>query len=969
MVVASLAGAVMAQSKDGAIAKVGRLEVKESEFLQRLDVALNNYEQRTGEPVPDAFEPMLRRHVLEGLIRAELLMLEAERRGLLVSDAEAEEALKRNPYFNEGGTFNEARFEAVRLTNPDAFKQALDETRLQVSGSRLSQQIDREFSPDLAELRRELERDLTSVDMDALVLPYSDFSGQFEEPTESEILDYYRGNPDEFMRPAHAVITAVSIQAPTLPDSLREVPARVREHEQELRDKAEAALESARAGQAIDEIVDGGEIYRNVEVRRDNFPGFWRGDARSVAAVFSGNSGNWLDTPVRGREGWLIVRVDESSQDERAPLVDVAPQIRAMLRQQRRDAADEREMRALYRQMGDSLATDAASVRYAVFRAENADVGRPSKADIERYYRAHVADYSKFDAARGEISTIPIEEVQDEIVRKVTAEARLTRARSDAEKLLGTWERGKRDGKLESRAEVVERGPVPIGNPLDDTAIGRVLGDSLAARDGREGVGTQLTPDGMIVFQIHDRKSSYLPPFEEATLALRSRLEKLRETELAAEARAIFDENPAMFALDDVIHMSRVVVPMREIMTVPLSREEVEKWHREHIDKYSAPEVVAAKHILIAPSGPGPGPDQAARIKAQGILARIKAGESFEDLAREFSDDFATRDAGGDLGSFGRGVMVPAFERVVFSMRAGDLSDLVRTPLGYHIIKCTAYDPMVAPPLPTVYSNVSADAAKEKAIALTRWRADSLFREMDSIEEAKEIARANGLGILRNQRVKGSGFGAVDMSVYFQTIDELKPGEFYPGVQELRGAGFVITWIDSISPPRAPTWQEARDRAIAEARRRRSKAALDRKIAELRRLESRGWSLDSLGTLFGGLVRMEEARVGDGLPQVGGVAVLDSLVFGTPGHPPLEEGAVTDWVPFPGGAARVRLVSRLAPPDAQLAARVERERRREVERQLFRYYEELKKRHRVEIYDRELRSLTLSPPPPRDQES
>jgi hypothetical protein len=441
----------------------------------------------------------------------------------------------------------------------------------------------------------------------------------------------------------------------------------------------------------------------------------------------------------------------------------------------------------------------------------------------------------------------------------------------------------------------------------------------------------------------------------------------MRENRLLDEARALFDAEPEFFAVDDVIHFSRLLVPMIDVLDIEMTRDEVEKMYRERIDRYSAPEVAAARHILIAPTGVGPGPDQAARIKADGILRRIRAGESFEDLAREFSDDASTRDTGGDLGSFGRGVMLPGFDRAVFGMRAGDVSGLVRTPLGYHIIKCTAYDPMLAPPLPTVYANVSADVAKEKIIIETRWRADSVLREIDSVEEASAFGSESDIALLHNDRIRGHGFSSDDMINYFQILDTLEPGEFYPGVQQLKGQGFVITWVDSITPPRVPRWDQARSEAISEVQRRRSRDALEQTLVQLRGLASQGWSLDSLSTLFGGMSTFEEARVGDGLPGMGGVTVMDSLMFGTASAPAMQEGTESDWVEFPGGFARIRLESRLSPPDAQLAARVERERRRELERRLFRLYEDLKKRHDVEIFDRELRSLALPPPPPREQ--
>lgn len=87
---------------------------------------------------------------------------------------------------------------------------------------------------------------------------------------------------------------------------------------------------------------------------------------------------------------------------------------------------------------------------------------------------------------------------------------------------------------------------------------------------------------------------------------------------------------------------------------------------------------VSAKHILIKDEG-----------KAKEILEEAKKGEkSFDDLAKEYSEDTGSRDNGGDLGWFGRGMMVPEFEEAVFTIEPGSIKeDLVQTEFGYHIIK------------------------------------------------------------------------------------------------------------------------------------------------------------------------------------------------------------------------------------------------------------------------------------------
>ncbi len=79
--------------------------------------------------------------------------------------------------------------------------------------------------------------------------------------------------------------------------------------------------------------------------------------------------------------------------------------------------------------------------------------------------------------------------------------------------------------------------------------------------------------------------------------------------------------------------------------------------------------------------------NQAAKTKAEEVLVKVKAGEDFAKLAAEYSDDVSNAKSGGELGWFGKGLMVPEFENAAFALKAGETSELVKTQFGYHIIK------------------------------------------------------------------------------------------------------------------------------------------------------------------------------------------------------------------------------------------------------------------------------------------
>ncbi len=121
------------------------------------------------------------------------------------------------------------------------------------------------------------------------------------------------------------------------------------------------------------------------------------------------------------------------------------------------------------------------------------------------------------------------------------------------------------------------------------------------------------------------------------------------------------------------------------------TEEEMREHFEEHRDEYTKGAQAQAQHILVTPKGGGEDAKAEALSKILDLKRRIEAGEDFSALAAAHSDCPSGKQAGGSLGWFGRGAMVPEFDEAVFSMEDGEVSDVVEPQFGYHILRQVAH--------------------------------------------------------------------------------------------------------------------------------------------------------------------------------------------------------------------------------------------------------------------------------------
>ena len=186
-------------------------------------------------------------------------------------------------------------------------------------------------------------------------------------------------------------------------------------------------------------------------------------------------------------------------------------------------------------------------------------------------------------------------------------------------------------------------------------------------------------------------------------------------------------------------HVGRMIAAKKYLDDIRLSvaevsDEDLEQYYRDNEVRLTFPEQVRVRHILLTWKPMGTTDDKAAiREQMKPILERARAGEDFAELAREFSDDYATRQNGGDTGLFKRGEMAPAFEAAAFVLKPGEISDPVETPFGVHILKLEEHREAYLLPLDEIREDLRDHVREERMEAAVEQEIERL-REQGEVE-------------------------------------------------------------------------------------------------------------------------------------------------------------------------------------------------------------------------------------------
>jgi peptidyl-prolyl cis-trans isomerase D len=245
----------------------------------------------------------------------------------------------------------------------------------------------------------------------------------------------------------------------------------------------------------------------------------------------------------------------------------------------------------------------------------------------------------------------------------------------------------------------------------------------------------------------------------------------------------------------------------RQKVVVPPT--DVQRYYNDNIQQYQTPEQVRASHILLETAGKN---DADVKKRAEEILKQVKGGADFAELAKKVSEDKGSKANGGDLDYFGRGRMVPEFETAAFAMQPGQISDLVKSQFGYHIIKVVDKRAGATRPLEEVRAQIQQQLAVQQADQQLATRATDLEKRIHNPGDLDTAAKELGVMVQesslfqRDDPVPGLGVAPEVASEAFNLADK----QVSKAIATARGPVFLT--VSEKKDPYVPKLDEVKDR-------------------------------------------------------------------------------------------------------------------------------------------------------------
>lgn len=330
-------------------------------------------------------------------------------------------------------------------------------------------------------------------------------------------------------------------------------------------------------------------------------------------------------------------------------------------------------------------------------------------------------------------------------------------------------------------------------------------------------------------------------------LVIREDRSEVEKTIAESEIEAYYDQNSADFLTPERIKIAYIELDeVRLADQVDVEESAIVAHYEEHADQYVTPEERRVRHILVKADTESADDEaggwERARQTIDTVASRLGAGESFEDLASELSDDSLTSDKGGDLGWLARGDLSPEVDAAVFALDVGRPGPPVRTASGWQVFEVLEVKPATQKPLDAVRDTVEQDYRQrvaesmfvdmtERLATLSYEQSDTLQPSSDALEQPVQVSdwvtRVSGSGVAASPVVREVAF-ADEVLQERRNSDLLEPE---PGkVVVIR----IAEYEPAVPRPLADVRGEIRGLLAARKSRQKEESAGSEALAQLR---------------------------------------------------------------------------------------------------------------------------------------
>lgn len=346
------------------------------------------------------------------------------------------------------------------------------------------------------------------------------------------------------------------------------------------------------------------------------------------------------------------------------------------------------------------------------------------------------------------------------------------------------------------------------------------------------------------------------------------------------EVRAHYEKDPSVYRLPERRRISYLLLDTEQIRdSLEIPEERLRVAYEERLDEFTVPEQIRVRHILFrVPPDANEEEVEQIRRRALVVLEEARSGADFAELARRHSDD-PSASAGGDLGWFGRGRMTPEFEEAAFALDEGEISDLVRSPFGFHIIRLEGHREGQVQPFEDVRGQLEQRLAWDRAEELAAERAEQMRKAVLRGQSLEELAREFDLAVQTSPLFdRDGGFQQVASPELARSVFNMGRGRVAEPVRVPRG--YVVFRVDEIVEAHVPPFEEVQERVRQDlVRQRAAERAAETGREYSRRLQG-GDDFMALANEAGVPIRSTELITREGVvPELGRVPKLVLAAF------------------------------------------------------------------------------------------